>query len=266
MGPLSASGAPEDNLCLDFGLEVSALSSQHFSGQTNVHNQADIDELAALAAKDPDNEALAFAAAHPELLSALALKELLVSPEAAPFALAEAFSPVNQPGPAVSWKKGEIPYLVQWDSRWAFHNYGSSIMAYTACGPTCLSMAVIGLTGNTAMTPPAVADFAEENGYYVPGAGTAWSLFTDGVSHFGLTGTSIEVDEAVMRQQLKDGAVLIASVLPGDFTRAGHLLVISGYSLGRFQIYDPNSPAKSARTWSYHELAPQIGALWALTA
>lgn len=259
------SGAPENNLCLNFGLDVSTLSNQSPLSHSNVHSQADIDELTALAAKNPDNEALSYAAAHPELLSSLALKELLVSPEAAPFALAEAFSPVNQPGPVISLEEGEIPYLIQWDSRWAFHNYGSSIMAYTACGPTCLSMAVIGLTGNTAITPPVVADFAAENGYYVPGAGTAWSLFTEGASYFGLTGTSIEINETTMRQQLKDGAVLIASVLPGDFTRAGHLLVISDYSLGGFQVYDPNSPAKSAHTWSYRKLAPQIGALWALT-
>ena len=34
------------------------------------------------------------------------------------------------------------PYLLQYDSRWCFHGFGSSFMGFTACGPTCLSMAL----------------------------------------------------------------------------------------------------------------------------
>ena len=46
-----------------------------------------------------------------------------------------------------------IPYLYQWDERWGFKEYGSSVIGITGCGPTCLSMAIIGLTGKTDITP-----------------------------------------------------------------------------------------------------------------
>lgn len=69
-----------------------------------------------------------------------------------------------------------MPYLLQYDSRWCFHAYGSSVMGFTACGPACLSMAAIGLTGNTLYTPAYVADMSEAGGPLRHGRG--YSLVT----------------------------------------------------------------------------------------
>ena len=111
------------------------------------------------------------------------------------------FRPADESGlnAVISVDEGEVPYLIQYDTRWGYHGYGSSVMGITACGPTCLSMVAIGLTGDTSLTPARIADFSESAGHYVSGAGTAWTLFTQGASSFGLNGEAISTDAGEMR-------------------------------------------------------------------
>lgn len=35
---------------------------------------------------------------------------------------------------------GQIPHLLQWDERWGYQSYGTSTIAASGCGPTCMSM------------------------------------------------------------------------------------------------------------------------------
>lgn len=167
---------------------------------------------------------------------------------------------------AVDVNPGEIPYLSQYDARWAYHAYGSSVTGITGCGPTCLAMAVAGLRGDTSANPARMADFAMANGYYADGAGTMWSLFTEGAANYGLTGTEIPLDENVMLGSLSSGSVIIASMLPGDFTQSGHFILIYGYDGSGFRLHDPNSAERSAQSWTYERLAGQIANLWSLSA
>ena len=127
-------------------------------------------------------------------------------------------------------------------------------------------MAAAGLTGNAGYTPDKVADYAAENGFYVPGSGTGWELFTGGAQAFGLRGEQISVDKSAMEESLRDGAVLIASLTPGDFTMAGHFIVIYSSGIGGFRVYDPSSIARSDRAWSFDALQPQIAQVWSLSA
>ena len=211
---------------------------------------------------------LRFIADHLEIYSEEAVKTALAGGEKLDFALLMPFRGEDAGGTnaVITVEEGEIPYLIQYDTRWAYHAYGSSVMGITACGPTCLSMAAIGLTGNKSATPARVADYAESAGHYVPGAGTAWTLFTDGAAAFGLRGTQITADEADMKARLRNGEILVASMLPGDFTTSGHFILIVGHGLFGFNVYDPNSIDLSRRTWSFETLEPQIAQLWSLTA
>ena len=59
----------------------------------------------------------------------------------------------------VKIQKGTIPELIQWDERWGYTKYGTSIVAVSGCGPTCMSMVVSGLTGNTKITPARTAAY-----------------------------------------------------------------------------------------------------------
>lgn len=65
-----------------------------------------------------------------------------------------------------------------------------------------------------------------------------------------------------MRERLDAGEVIIASMLPGDFTTSGHFIVIYDYGLFGFNVYDPNSIELSRRTWSFDKLEGQTAQLW----
>ena len=118
--------------------------------------------------------------AYPENLIKLVIK----SPEAIEFALEYPFKRGQNNDITVDltqdYIKGEIPLLLQWDTRWGYVSYGDDIIALDGCGPTCLSMVAIGLTGNVKWAPVRVARISEQNAYYVSGQGTAWTLMSEG--------------------------------------------------------------------------------------
>ena len=159
---------------------------------------------------------------------------------------------------------GEIPLFLQWDERWGYKIYGSSFLAVTGCGPTCLSMVYCGLTGNTDWNPYQVACMAEESGYYVDGVGTAWSLMEDGARKLGITPYSLTVDAEEIRNYLELGMPVIASMGPGDFTSSGHFIVLKGIGDdGKVQVADPNSRKNSEKTWEMDRLVGQMSGAWA---
>lgn len=158
-----------------------------------------------------------------------------------------------------------VPHFLQWDERWGYYPYGSSVLGITGCGPTCLSMVAVGLTGNSSLTPATVAAYSAENGYYVDGVGTSWDLMTLGSQSFGLCSSEVGLSEDEMVAQLSQGHPIIASLGPGDFTSSGHFIVITGYYDGLFSVNDPNSRTRSDEGWYYSTLAPQIRCLWAYT-
>lgn len=157
---------------------------------------------------------------------------------------------------------GGVPLFLQWDQRWGYINYGSGMLGITGCGPTCLSMVAVALTGNGDYTPAAVAEYSVANGHYVYGSGTAWSLMTEGAASFGLSAAEIPLWEESMISELQSGRLIIANVGPGDFTDFGHFVVITGYENGMFIINDPNSPTKSSQGWTYETLERQITNMW----
>ena len=163
-------------------------------------------------------------------------------------------------------RAGEIPLLIQWDERWGYTEYGSGLLGYTGCGPTALAMVAAGLTGNTAVTPACVAEYAEENGYYEADAGTAWSLMLEGCEAFGVRGCELPLSEEQIREELEAGNPVICSVGPGDFTDEGHFIVLVSFQAGKIRVNDPNSRIRSERLWTFGELEGQIKNLWSFTA
>ena len=161
---------------------------------------------------------------------------------------------------------GEIPLLLQYDQRWGYGAYGASSVAVSGCGPACLSMVAAGLTGDNTVTPYAVAQYAGQEGYYVYGAGTSWSLMSRGASHFGLEGEELPLMKSRMESALREGRPIICVVGPGDFTTSGHFIVITGMRDGQFTVNDPNSAERSSMLWDYETLEPQISNLWAFRA
>ena len=155
-----------------------------------------------------------------------------------------------------------VPLFFQWDERWGYTQYGDNMMGLTGCGPTCLSMVCMYLLHDASYTPRYVADFAEENAYYVNGSGSAWALISEGGETLGLDVTEIPLDENRMMKNLELGNPIICSMGPGDFTTAGHFIVLVGCRDDKFVVNDPNSKTNSERLWSYEEIQGQIKNLW----
>lgn len=159
-------------------------------------------------------------------------------------------------------KSQSYPLFLQWDARWGYEAYGDSNLALSGCGPTVLAMAAVALTKDTTVTPDKVAAYSMEHNFYVEGTGTAWALMTEGAKEFGLEVLEICLDEAVMKKALDKGEVIICSMRAGDFTTAGHFVMIYAYDEQGFLINDPNCIYRSCKYWSYQELSPQIRMLW----
>ena len=160
----------------------------------------------------------------------------------------------------------EFPLLLQWDKRWGYVSYGGSIIGLSGCGPPCLSMVLISLTGQTDQTPAQVASFSEASGYYVEGSGTAWSLMTEGASRLGLSARELSLDESVMKAALDRGEPIICTVGAGDFTTQGHFILLYDYNEEGFLVNDPNCIARSQQAWTFERLRGQIKNLWAYTS
>lgn len=158
-----------------------------------------------------------------------------------------------------------IPLLIQWDKRWGYAAYGDSNIALSGCAPTCLSMVIVSITGDLTATPDQIADYAMKQGYYLEGTGTAWSIMTEGAAHYGVTGQEVSLDESAIKRHLEAGEPIICSMRPGDFTTAGHFIVLTGVVDGKITVNDPNSRARSSVLWDYDRIASQIKNLWAFT-
>ena len=158
--------------------------------------------------------------------------------------------------------KGKIPLLLQWDERWGYANYGENIIAINGCGPTALSMVLAGLKGDSSITPYKVAKYAENNGYYVSGSGSSWSLMSDAPSAFGVKSEELPLYKDTIMSILKKGQPIICIMGEGDFTTTGHFIVLTGVEDGKIKVNDPNSKARSNLLWDYDRIAPQIRNLW----
>ena len=163
-----------------------------------------------------------------------------------------------------SYSTKTVPLFLQWDPMWGYESYGSSCIAVTGCGPTCLAMAGYYLTGDVNMTPDQIAKFAQRNGYYEKGYGSSWKLVSEGAEKLGLTAKELPLVKKKITDALEAGNPVILALGAGDFTSSGHYIVLRDYRDGEFYVNDPNSRIRSERTWTYEELEGQIRNIWAI--
>ena len=157
---------------------------------------------------------------------------------------------------------GEIPQLIQWDERWGYAPYGTSIVAVSGCGPTCLSMVAAGLNEDPSITPAKVAAYGTENSYVDENNDTYWKFMSEAGANWNLSCYEGLLSEEQVSAELTAGHPIICSVGPGDFTKIGHFIVLTGYESGNVTVNDPFSQKNSDKTWVYAEIADQIKAMW----
>lgn len=168
--------------------------------------------------------------------------------------------------PSTAWEQGTMPYLYQIDPVWSTKPYAGGTVAINGCGPTCLTMVYIYLTGDTSYTPARMAAYADE-GNYAPTGATEWRFMSEGAEGLGIDGNGIQVSSAAVTEALRAGRPVICAMGPGDFTTTGHFIVLSGIDeRGMVTVHDPNSSYRSARTWALSRVLSQASACWEFTA
>lgn len=155
-----------------------------------------------------------------------------------------------------------VPLLFQWDERWGYSDYSGEMMAFSGCGPTCLSMVSIYLLEDTKYDPKYMAEFSQSHGYSVPGSGSSWTLISEGGRQLGLDVIEIPLDKQRIMKNLEVGNPIICVMGPGDFTTTGHFIVFTGCEDGKIKVNDPNSKRNSDTLWEYEQIKDQIRNLW----
>ena len=160
---------------------------------------------------------------------------------------------------------GAIPHYLQWDERWGYSSYGTSTIASSGCGPTCMSMVIVGLTGDTTATPYRLARYSEENGFIDEENNTYWAFLDSAARQWGLNCREGMMDEGTLAAQLQAGNPVICSMLPGDFTDGGHFIVLTSYENGQVTVNDPFSISNTEKTWNYSDISDQIKEMWTVS-
>ena len=189
-------------------------------------------------------------------------------PETREFVTDYLYQPETPPSKSIAGevKKGTIPHFLQWDERWGYETYGSTYLAISGCGPTALAAIYSGLTGKTDMNPYAMAQWSEENGFYVYGSGTAWDIMTTGAAMLGLNGWMLDGGKESLLWALRSGYPVVCAMNPGDFTFFGHFIILTDVDENEnIRVLDSNSRIRTQKLWNADDLMWQIAGMWAFS-
>ena len=158
----------------------------------------------------------------------------------------------------------QIPLFLQYDSQWAYADYGQTVLGLNGAAPTCLSMAYVYLTGDGSKNPIIIGDFSMEQGYLDEDGHTDTKLMTEGAEELGLESAELDMNKDNLIAALDEGNVIICEVNSGDFTKDKSFIVIKEFRNGLFYVNDPSSKARSEVGWDYKRLSSQITTMWSI--
>lgn len=152
--------------------------------------------------------------------------------------------------------QGTAPQLWCWDSRWGNVDYAGRAIAITGSGPTALSMAYMGLTGSSDLTPADVAEAATEAGAATGDSAMTGEFLAAEAEELGLSCESYVSNGDTLAEMLDSGTYVLMETAAGSLTNSAHwVLVVTENEDGSMVVYDPTSPDVSAHPWAPATLA-----------
>lgn len=116
--------------------------------------------------------------------------------------------------------------------------YGTSTVASSGCGVTCVAMVTTYYKGQE-YSPAAIGRLYGQ--YYVTGVGSSWGLFPGSAADLGIPYEKQTSSWADVVAALQDGKPVICSQSTGIFTSEGHFILLTGITEdGRILVNDPN--------------------------
>lgn len=138
------------------------------------------------------------------------------------------------------------PLILQTDEQWADAAYGfgegENTLRKNGCGIVSLAM-ILSYWDNRLVTPTEILNWAQDN-YYMEGAGTAWTIFPDFATQYGLNCWDLGNDLGTAQTYLTQGIPVVASVTAGTFTTGGHIMVLRNWDETGITVNDPNDSAE----------------------
>lgn len=212
------------------------------------------------------DEKLASIAATADRYADTGLLELALSvPEAIDFVAAypDAEKTAQPYGDTVT--QGKAPQLWCWDARWGSVDYAGRALAITGSGPTALSMAYMGLTGNNDKSPADLAQQASEANAATGDSAMAASFLESSAEGLGLSYRGYTSNADNLSQALDAGTYVLLETKAGSITSTAHwILLVSENEDGSITVYDPTSPDVSAHPWAAATLAASTDTIHAL--
>ena len=160
----------------------------------------------------------------------------------------------------------KIVYFTQGSgAEWANVPFGGGTIASSGCSVTSLAMVLSYLKGGSSSSGwiypnEIVAAIAEKYGnynrfYVAPYGQDGHGLFPAMASYYGVN--CQEISSSSIINALKDGRPVIMSCVPGEFTKQGHFIVLTGLSDdGYIMVNDPNGSHadKSYKIYTLNEI------------
>lgn len=152
--------------------------------------------------------------------------------------------------------------FLQYDSEWGSESYSlysgySQTIASSGCGPTSAAM-VVNYYADASVKPDEMCEYSLYNGYRTSSEGTAWGFFESVAKEYDLdfmqTSSS---SEALKWMESKEDPLIVCSMGPGNWTSAGHFILLWDVKDGVAYINDPASESKSRTENSFKYMASQ---------
>ncbi|MBQ9058750.1 MAG: hypothetical protein IJ125_06170 [Atopobiaceae bacterium] len=146
--------------------------------------------------------------------------------------------------------QGTVPPLFCFDKRWGAVDYNGKPLALAGSGPTCLSMAYMGLTGRSDATPAVLAQLAVRSNQAKGDSGTDPDFFIGECGNMNIGCIEEEVAAGILMDALYQRNVVLAQVKANTLTDEAHWVLVCGYNEnGAVIVYDPTSTEVSSHEW-----------------